>query len=128
MRAARTVAALLFLAALSSRPALAGPTLLFDPADGTVLYAEDLDNQWHPASLTKIMTAYLTFEAIREGKLRAWSLPAQRGLLVRKGDLLRFREPSARGSLTRQLPLFAADDYRPATERGPQQDQDTHVA
>jgi D-alanyl-D-alanine carboxypeptidase len=44
-------------------------TLLFDPADGRVLYAEDQDHQWHPASLTKIMTALLVFEAIRDGKL-----------------------------------------------------------
>ncbi len=50
-------------------PASAGPALLFDAADGKVLYAEDLDNQWHPASLTKIMTAYVTFQAIKEGKL-----------------------------------------------------------
>ena len=50
-------------------PASAGPTLLFDAADGRVLYAEDPDNQWHPASLTKIMTAYIAFEAIKEGKL-----------------------------------------------------------
>jgi len=42
--------------------------LLFDAADGRVLYAEDADNQWHPASLTKIMTAYVTFEALKEGK------------------------------------------------------------
>ena len=49
--------------------ALAGPALLFDPANGHVLYAEDADDQWHPASLTKIMTAYLTFEAIRDGKI-----------------------------------------------------------
>ena len=49
--------------------------------------------------------------AIREGKLRAWTLPAQRGLLVRKGDLTRFREPVSRKALTRQLPLFAADSY-----------------
>ncbi len=54
----------------SSVPAaFAGPTLLFDPATGKVLYSEDLDDEWHPASLTKIMTAYLTFEAIKEGKL-----------------------------------------------------------
>jgi D-alanyl-D-alanine carboxypeptidase len=52
-----------------SFPASAGPTLLFDAADGRVLYAEDPDNQWHPASLTKIMTAYLAFEAIKDGKL-----------------------------------------------------------
>lgn len=50
-------------------PALAGPALLFDAGDGRVLYAEDADDQWHPASLTKIMTAYLTFEAIKEGKI-----------------------------------------------------------
>jgi D-alanyl-D-alanine carboxypeptidase len=54
---------------LSLSPASAGPALLFDAADGRVLYAEDPDNQWHPASLTKIMTAYLTFGAIKEGKL-----------------------------------------------------------
>ena len=47
--------------------------------------------------------------AIRDNKLRAWNLPAQRGLLVRKTDLMRFRDPSARTALTRQLPLFAAD-------------------
>lgn len=50
-------------------PAAAGPALLIDAADGTVLYAEDHDDQWHPASLTKIMTAYVAFEAIRDGKL-----------------------------------------------------------
>jgi excisionase family DNA binding protein len=49
--------------------------------------------------------------AIREGKLRAWTLPVQRGLLVRKGDLARFREPASRKALTRQLPLFPADSY-----------------
>src|SRR6476660_3305962 len=47
----------------------AGPTLLLDASDGLILYAEDYDNQWHPASLTKIMTAYVTFEALREGAL-----------------------------------------------------------
>jgi D-alanyl-D-alanine carboxypeptidase len=57
------------IAVALSAPASAGPALLFDAADGRVLYAEDLDNQWHPASLTKIMTAYVTFEAIKEGKL-----------------------------------------------------------
>jgi D-alanyl-D-alanine carboxypeptidase len=50
--------------------AVAGPSLLFDAASGVVLYAEDLDQRWHPASLTKIMTAYLTFGAIRDGTLR----------------------------------------------------------
>jgi D-alanyl-D-alanine carboxypeptidase len=50
-------------------PAAAGPALLFDAADDRILYAEDPDDQWHPASLTKIMTAYVTFGAIKEGRL-----------------------------------------------------------
>lgn len=52
--------------------------------------------------------------AVREGKLRAWNLPMQRGLLVRKSDLLRFREPSGRNALTRQLTLFSADAHEDA--------------
>ncbi len=36
--------------------------------DGHVLYAEDPDAPWYPASLTKMMTAYLAFEALRDNK------------------------------------------------------------
>jgi D-alanyl-D-alanine carboxypeptidase len=50
-------------------PSAAGPALLFDLATGRVLYAEDQDDQWFPASLTKILTAYLVFEALRDGKI-----------------------------------------------------------
>ena len=50
--------------------AQAAPTLLFDAADGRVFYAEDADNQWHPASVTKVMTAYVVFEAIKAGKIK----------------------------------------------------------
>src|SRR5262249_28880799 len=47
--------------------AWAGPSLLFDVTNGAVLYAEDVDTLWHPASLTKMMTAYVTFVAIQDG-------------------------------------------------------------
>jgi D-alanyl-D-alanine carboxypeptidase len=49
--------------------AAAGPALLFDAQSGKVLYAEDHDDLWHPASLTKIMTAFLVFEALKSGAL-----------------------------------------------------------
>ena len=49
--------------------AAAGPALLFEPATNKVLYAEDPDLSWHPASLTKMMTAYLTFGAISRGEI-----------------------------------------------------------
>lgn len=60
---------ILAVALWGGQPAYAGPTLLFDVSNGAVLYSEDPDNLWHPASLTKIMTAYLTFEALKAGKL-----------------------------------------------------------
>jgi D-alanyl-D-alanine carboxypeptidase len=53
---------------LGAPPAVAGAALVFDTTDGHVLYAEDPDTPWYPASLTKMMTAYLAFEAIKEGK------------------------------------------------------------
>jgi hypothetical protein len=56
--------------------------------------------------------------AVREHKLRAWSLPLQKGLLVRKSDLARFREAGARAALTRQLNLFAADSHDSASKPG----------
>lgn len=74
MRKSRTLAGLITGCLLAQAipvapPAVAGPALLFDSGNGHVLYAEDADNQWHPASLTKIMTAYLVFEAIKAGKI-----------------------------------------------------------
>ena len=43
------------------------PALVFEPYNGTVLYAEDPDAPWFPASLTKLMTAYVTFQALKAG-------------------------------------------------------------
>ena len=49
--------------------ASANPALLFEPSTGKVLYSEDIDDVWYPASLTKLTTAYIAFEAVRDGKL-----------------------------------------------------------
>jgi D-alanyl-D-alanine carboxypeptidase len=48
----------------------AGPALVFSAEDGRVLYSEDPDRLWHPASVTKLMTAYLVFEAIGHGRIK----------------------------------------------------------
>ena len=63
------LAAMLALS-IAAGPAAAGPALLFDANAGTVIYAEDVDQVWHPASLTKLMTSYLAFKALKEGKLK----------------------------------------------------------
>jgi D-alanyl-D-alanine carboxypeptidase len=68
VKGCRSIAAAALVCALSAPPAAAGAALLFDTTDGHVLYAEDPDSPWYPASLTKMMTAYLAFEAIRDHK------------------------------------------------------------
>jgi D-alanyl-D-alanine carboxypeptidase len=51
-------------------PAPAGPSLLFEPATGRVIAQDRAGMLWYPASLTKLMTAYLTFQALRGGRLK----------------------------------------------------------
>ena len=48
---------------------LAKAALLVDANTGEVVYAKNEHQELYPASLTKIMTALLTLEAIDEGKL-----------------------------------------------------------
>ncbi|PZO77627.1 MAG: D-alanyl-D-alanine carboxypeptidase [Mesorhizobium amorphae] len=47
----------------------AQPSLLFDIKTGEVLQHQEAFRRWHPASLTKLMTAYTTFRAIDAGDL-----------------------------------------------------------
>jgi D-alanyl-D-alanine carboxypeptidase len=46
--------------------------IVVDAATGRVLFAHDADAPRHPASLTKMMTAYMVFEAVRSNRTR-WS-------------------------------------------------------
>jgi len=59
-------------AALLAQPCLAAPEalLLVDAESGKVLYAENATRPWHPASLTKLMTAYVTLHALKEGRVK----------------------------------------------------------
>jgi D-alanyl-D-alanine carboxypeptidase len=43
--------------------------LLVEVDSGKVLYAENAGIPWHPASITKIMTTYVTLRAIRDGRI-----------------------------------------------------------
>ncbi|BCH21957.1 D-alanyl-D-alanine carboxypeptidase [Mesorhizobium sp. L-8-10] len=55
---------------LAAAPAAASPSILFDAKSGKVLAHEDAFKRWHPASLTKLMTAYVTFRALKAGELQ----------------------------------------------------------
>lgn len=56
--------------ALAAAPrAQATPALVIEVDSGKVLLAEDATKPWYPASVTKLMTAYVTFKAIRDGRV-----------------------------------------------------------
>ena len=67
-----TVFAAILLAGASERPAVAAQyaAIVMDMRDGTVLYESNPDRRQSPASLTKMMTLYLAFEAVQNGQLR----------------------------------------------------------
>jgi D-alanyl-D-alanine carboxypeptidase len=47
----------------------ATPALVIEVDSGKVLYAERATDPWYPASITKLMTAYVALSAVREGRL-----------------------------------------------------------
>jgi D-alanyl-D-alanine carboxypeptidase len=53
-----------------ARPAAAGPYLLIDADSGRVLAHSEAGQPWHPASVTKLMTTFVTFRALREGRVK----------------------------------------------------------
>lgn len=61
--------ALLAMASLLATETAAGPRMLVDVNTLKVLDHEDAFQKWYPASLTKLMTAYTVFRAIKAGEL-----------------------------------------------------------
>lgn len=61
---------ILLLCALPGRTLAADtPYILVDAGNGAILDAHKADDRWYPASLTKLMTAYVTFRAIANGEM-----------------------------------------------------------
>jgi D-alanyl-D-alanine carboxypeptidase len=56
--------------AVGAPRAKADALLLIEADTGRVLHAENATYPWYPASITKIMTAYVTLKAVKEGRLR----------------------------------------------------------
>lgn len=68
----RKAALVIVLALLGSTPAWAGKyaSIVIDLETHQVLHAREADETRHPASLTKVMTLYLVFDALDAGKLK----------------------------------------------------------
>lgn len=61
--------ALLAAALVPALPAAAGPYVLADIDTGRVIDQSEATRPWYPASLTKLMTAYVVLEAVRAGRI-----------------------------------------------------------
>lgn len=72
-----TILAVLMVAIVAGVPAkaqrMATPAqhaILLDASTGSVLYEKEADEPFPPASMSKLMTVYLAFDAIKQGSLR----------------------------------------------------------
>ncbi len=60
---------LVALATLTCAPAFAGPYILVDATTGRVIAQHEAGRPWYPASISKLMTTFLAFRAMREGRV-----------------------------------------------------------
>jgi D-alanyl-D-alanine carboxypeptidase len=54
---------------LAATPGVAGPFLLAEAESGRVIAQSDAGKPWYPASVTKLMTVYVAFKAMRAHKI-----------------------------------------------------------
>lgn len=74
MRRILSIAAIFLVFAGARALAATDPAyILVDVGKGTVLAHDNSDRRWAPASVTKVMTAYLTFQALKAGQLKLTS-------------------------------------------------------
>ena len=57
------------VAVLAATPAWSGASILIDADSGKVLRADNATYPWYPASTTKLMTLYMTLNAVRDNRI-----------------------------------------------------------
>lgn len=86
-------AAIAMLAAAGTGRAAAEAQLLIDADTGKVLHAENATYPWYPASVTKIMTAYVTLRAVKEGRVKLDTLlTVSRNAVAQQPTKMGFKE------------------------------------
>lgn len=68
---AMAVVSILYIFSVFAGPISAAPyaAMVIDARTGEVLHSRNADARLHPASLTKMMTLYIAFEAVRQGEI-----------------------------------------------------------
>ena len=75
---------------------IARSAMVIDQTTGTILMAKDADRRVPPASMSKLMTLYMLFEALRDERIAMdtefWSLNAPRKLVGLQCSYVKVRE------------------------------------
>ncbi|MEH2510797.1 D-alanyl-D-alanine carboxypeptidase [Nitrobacteraceae bacterium AZCC 1564] len=69
LRALTFVAALMTVSLIAPQTVRAEALLVIEADTGKILQAENATYPWYPASVTKLMTAYVTLKAVKEGRI-----------------------------------------------------------
>lgn len=69
-----TCAAVALALTTFAAPASGGPYLVMDAVSGRVIAHSEAGQPWYPASVTKLMTTFVTFRAMREGRVKSDTL------------------------------------------------------
>ena len=98
---AAVFALLLALPAAAQVETPAREAVLVDYASGAVLFGKDADKRMPPASMSKLMTVYMVFERLKEGRLKlddefavsekAWRMGGSK-MFVHVGDSVKVRD------------------------------------
>jgi D-alanyl-D-alanine carboxypeptidase len=95
-----------FLAAMLPLSALANPVLVVDVGSMTVLEHRDSFKKWYPASLTKLMTAYTTFRALKANEVHLDSVVTLSALAASQSPSKMFFKPGSKMTLDNALRMM----------------------
>ena len=101
-------AAALIVAAPLALPAdaLANPKIVVDVGTGRVLFHQDAFQRWYPASLTKLMTAYLAFKALKSGRITLDTPVVMSKLAANQKPSKMYFKPGARMTMNTALTIM----------------------
>ncbi|MCM2293466.1 D-alanyl-D-alanine carboxypeptidase [Allorhizobium sp. BGMRC 0089] len=102
----RSVAVLALFALLIPAVAAANPILVVDVNTMTVLQHQDSFKKWYPASLTKLMTAYVTFRALKTGEVTLNSEVTMTPLASAQAPSKMYFRPGAKMTLDNALKMM----------------------
>lgn len=94
---------MLFTSFSSQSAIAAGPSITVDVGSGRIINHDQAFQKWYPASLTKIMTAYLAFKAVKSGRLNMNSMVTMSKYAASKPASKMYFKPGTQFSLDSAL-------------------------